>query len=586
MSLDPIVSLSVAIAEAPGSQAFLLGSGISREAGVPTGQQVFWQAVGELYRLENEIPDTPDRDGLAAWLDETRRGEFAYSEILELIAPDPANRRDYLAKHFEGKEPGVSHHELAALAEQELVRVFVTTNFDRLLEHALQARGIEPIIVTCAADLASAPRREHAQCYVVKPHGDYLQETIRNTPSELAELEPEMTHELSEIFDRYGVVVLGYSGSDPAISGLLGARCSRYGLYWVARGELGEGAKRIIERTGGRVIERDGAAEFLADLRRRLEVFRSQPSGHTPIEVYEEVLALVRAKNEIGLAEVMRRERREYGERMTTIIGEHRQEHPQEENLLRAHDQMLPVWERRLASLLPVIAYAPDSFQREVRSLIELMEGRPIEGGYTAWAELLDWATWWLGYVAGAFALAQEAWPALRPLLEAKYAEGNEWERHLVEPVRENISLEVGAFVMARFSNTKWLSPRWEHLIWSVSESSVLQERWPEFLQGERPKVLALTNFDFLVSMREALEDETAWAYWLIYPNGAVPFARRVRTDARYREAVADLLGVTPEEFFSRVGSALKQHSRMAAHGGFSSSGAISVLLADQDEND
>ena len=64
MTLDPIVSLSVAIAEAPGSHAFFLGSGISREAGVPTGQQVFWQAAGELYRLEEETEDTPDEEAL------------------------------------------------------------------------------------------------------------------------------------------------------------------------------------------------------------------------------------------------------------------------------------------------------------------------------------------------------------------------------------------------------------------------------------------------------------------------------------------------------------------------------------------
>jgi hypothetical protein len=35
-TLDPIVSLA-GMAEAPGSFAFLLGSGVSRDAGIPTG---------------------------------------------------------------------------------------------------------------------------------------------------------------------------------------------------------------------------------------------------------------------------------------------------------------------------------------------------------------------------------------------------------------------------------------------------------------------------------------------------------------------------------------------------------------------
>jgi hypothetical protein len=76
--------------------------------------------------------------------------------------------------------------------------------------------------------------------------------------------------------------------------------------------------------------------------------------------------------------------------------------------------------------LLPVLAYAPDRFAPEARSLVDLLEERPVVGGYTEWTEFLDWSTWWLGYVAGAFALSQEAWPALKPLLAARFTEINE----------------------------------------------------------------------------------------------------------------------------------------------------------------
>jgi hypothetical protein len=150
--------------------------------------------------------------------------------VLAEIAPDPAARRDYLARHFEGVAPGATHTALADLAAQGYIRVFVTTNFDRLLEHALQARGIEPVVVTSDADLGVARPREHARCYVLKPHGDYLQQTIRNTPEELAALEPEITVALNEVVDRYGVVALGYSGGDEALGRVLRAtipsRCS------------------------------------------------------------------------------------------------------------------------------------------------------------------------------------------------------------------------------------------------------------------------------------------------------------------------------------------------------------------------
>lgn len=559
MTLDPIVSLSVAIAEAPGSHAFFLGSGISREAGVPTGQQVFWQAAGELYRLEEETEDTPDEEALGEWLKEKGRDQLGYSDLLELIAPDPANRRDYLAKHFEGREPGKAHQQLAALAEQSAVKVFVTTNFDRLLEHALQARGIEPVLITSAADLASAPRREHASCYVLKPHGDYLQETIRNTPSELEQLEPEIANELREVFERFGVVVLGYSGSDAAIAELMSIRRSRYGLYWVARGDLSSGASRIIEATGGRVIQRPDAANFLGDLQRRLEVFRSHPSGHTPVEVHDEVLALVRANDWIGLAEVMRRERRELAEGMQAIVSGRAREQPEETKLLEAHDQALPLWERRLASLLPVIAYAPEHFEREVRSLLDLVENRPLEDGYTAWRELSEWGTWWLGYACGAFALFQEAWPALSVLVPATFSNRNGARRGLVAPVRESIGHDLGAAVMRRFSESKWLVPRWQHLEWSLLNCAVGKERWPEFLEGEQPRFPALPNFDLLVSIHFGLEGGSVLAQWSMYYGGGEQLARRLRDDSRYREAVAEVLGVDADELVEKAAAVLPE---------------------------
>jgi hypothetical protein len=100
MALDPIVSLTVAVAESPGSYAFLLGSGVSRDSGVPTGAEVFWQTVGALYRLENETEETPDQAQLGDWLEQTERANLNYSGMLELLVPALEDRRAYLAGFF------------------------------------------------------------------------------------------------------------------------------------------------------------------------------------------------------------------------------------------------------------------------------------------------------------------------------------------------------------------------------------------------------------------------------------------------------------------------------------------------------
>jgi hypothetical protein len=580
--LDSIVSLTVAIAEAPGSYAFFLGSGVSQDAGVPTGAEVFWLGVAELYRLENESRETPDQEGLRTWLEETGREDLDYSGLLELIAPDAPTRREYLAKHFEGRDPGSAHERLAALAEAGYIRVFITTNFDRVLERALQARGIEPVVITSAAELAAAPRREHTSCYVVKPHGDYLQETIRNTRGELADLGPEMTTELREIFDRYGVVVLGYSGTDEAIAGVIRERGLRYGLYWVARSDPGAPARTLIEASGGRLIERDTASGFLGDLDRRLQVYREHPSGNTPVEVHDEVRSLVQAGDRIGLSETMRRERREFATSLSETIEHYRQGQPTADLMVEAHDLLLPALERRLSGLLPLIAYDVESFGVEVRSITELMEPQPVVGGFTFWPELADWSTWWLAYASGAFAMRLDRVEALDPLLSATFTTGNDYTQRLAEPVRESAGHSMAEVVMARAENQSWAIPRYSHLIWSLKQLDVLKERWPEMLEpDEEQPSECVDDFDFLVTLRCGLESgRPPLAQWSMRHAGAVKLARRLRRDGAYRAQVAAALGFEPGEFFDRAAESLANYQRPTNT--FADSTADQILLEDQ----
>ena len=485
-ALDPIISLAVAIAEGPGSYAFLLGSGISRDAGVPTGSQVLAEATAALYRLEKKTEDAPDESELTAWLAETGRSDLGYSGILELIAPDPASRRDFLAKHFEGVQPAEAHERLALLAEQGLAKVFVTTNFDRLLEHALQARGIEPTVITDAQDIASVVPREHAPCYVVKPHGDYLQQTIRNTPRELADLGEAMSAELAEIFERYGIVVLGYSGSDEAIASAMRARRSRYGLYWVAGGALRSEATAIVKAVGGRVIERPGATEFLRDLDRRITVFRAHPSGDTPLSVHDEVLLLLKSADRVGLVEVMRRERSALLTAIRDYVEQHRNVTPDEVAAVEAYRAFRPILERRLASLLPVIAYQPDALADEIPEIARLVEREPRLGGYAFWSELTKWAVWWLGYSLGAFATRLGRTSALKRLFDARVKTPYDTEGPLVDYTPGASGWNLAGAVLATRSKTQWLSPTFQLLVEDLPHTDVIVARWPELRDRRR----------------------------------------------------------------------------------------------------
>lgn len=575
--LDPIVSLSVALAEAPGTCVFMLGSGVSRDAGVPTGAEVMRAGLHRLFQLETVTTEQIDEAVLDAWLVETGRTMLSYSDLLELIAPDVATRREYLASFFAGKAPGPTHEALADLAATGMVRVFVTTNFDRLLEQALHRRGIEPIVTASDDDLNARMPREHASCIVIKPHGDYLRQTLKNTPTEVAELEPNMTGELGEVFDRYGIVVLGYSGADAGVARVLRARRSRYGLWWVARGELGDAAADVVEATGGRVIVRATGAEFLADLRARLAVFEVHPSGQTPGAVHDETLNLLKGGQHIALDELLRREALAYERAVTDGVAAAQQLHPNAEDAGETvWKTTLPGLERRLSSLLPLALHDGDAFAREVAQLARGLERRPLTGVYTAWSELPHYAATWLGYVVGALLVHLERVDHLAPLLDQTWKTLHGDTERLVWLPGE-IQNVVGTS-MTREDGQRWLSPGWEYLARSLKPLTWLEERYPELFGADEPRH-SMARFDFLICLASGLAEHRAVPFYTLGGGAAEDFALRVHDDPVLRARVAAALGVTLDDFDERAPAAL--NDLPAFHGGFvNSPGEAQALLA------
>jgi hypothetical protein len=546
MALDPIVSLTVAVAESPGSYAFLLGSGVSRDSGVPTGAEVFWQTVGALYRLENETEETPDQAQLGDWLEQTERANLNYSGMLELLVPALEDRRAYLAGFFKGHEHGESHHRLAALAARGLIRVFVTTNFDRLLEHALREAGLEPVVVTSDADLSRAPAREHVPCYVLKVHGDYLQQTIRNTAAELAALEPGVAGELRSIIDRSGLVVIGYSGSDEAIADAIRARSSRYSLYWISRGELGEPARSLVETNAGFIIVRPDAGSFLADLERRLAVYEAHPSGETPELVNAEVLALLRAGDAIGLRELLKNERRAIERAAEPAILE-RQSQNSSDALVSFAELMAPLLERYLAASFPLIEHDSPLWDEQVRSLAELTGKSYFDSGYVMWIQMPRWLGWWLANACGGFAVAVDNLRAVRALLEANV---DRYRETLGTLIPGESTARVGESVMrALVPGTNYKVPYFEQLLLALAGSEFFRERYPEFAGSGERVLTALNDFNFLATLYAGAHESHLVGTWTIYNEGGLKLSQRLRENVAFRARVAEqALDVSVEE--------------------------------------
>ena len=399
------------------------------------------------------------------------------------------------------------------------------------------------------SDLAAGIPREHAGCVVIKPHGDYLQQTIRNTSAELAELEPGMISELSEIFRRYGLVVLGYSGSDEGITNVLKARESRYGFWWVSRSALVEPAAELVRGLGGRNVLRESAESFLGDLNRKLAVFEQYPTGDTPAAVHDQTLALLRKGDEVGLRELFRLEHNAWEAGVRAAILGVRDASPSDRAVTEATwRSLLPLQERRLAGLLPLVIHDPARMSFEVQRLARTLAQIRNDSSFVAWQELPELAVTWLGYATGALALRGDHLDSVSPLLQQKWTDRHGKTSRLVSLMGSAQGAVGEAMAPAPPQGQRWASPVWKYLTSSLAEMQWLADRYPELTEGEEPGA-SMAVFDLLVCLRDGFTDRATLAHFGSDERAAEQFAHRLRGDEMFRKQVAEAVGVGLERF-------------------------------------
>ena len=72
---------------------------------------------------------------------------------------------------------------------------------------------------------------------IIKLHGDYLFDDIKNTVRELETLETNMRDKLKTIASEFGLIVIGYAGNDRSVMDTLGTLLKNdstfpHGIYW------------------------------------------------------------------------------------------------------------------------------------------------------------------------------------------------------------------------------------------------------------------------------------------------------------------------------------------------------------------
>ncbi len=444
LTLDPILSLSHSLCAGRGVYAVLLGSGVSRSAGIPTGWEVTLDLVRRLASLEGkDAGDRPDE-----WFRADRGIEPGYSSLLAALAGTPAERRALLQSYFEPnaeererglKVPTPAHRAVARLVASGHVRVVLTTNFDRLMETALAEEGVAPAVISNGDQAQGSAPLVHQRCVVVKLHGDYLDDRIMNVETELATYDERMARLLDRVLDEYGLVISGWSGDwDPALRSAL-ERCPsrRYSTFWGIVGEPSAVAAGLISQRAAQVVRTSGADALFTAVEGKVRALDEVGAPH-PLAVASAVAEVKRYVVEdrfrVRLEDLLFDEVLRVREVIDGKIP--RGTAPNEENLPAIIRKLDALSETLRAVFFHGCRLGRVEHDRFFLDGLRLLAPREEWMGpvYTAWADMRLYPMATVLYAAGLGALASGRWALLRALLTLPFkACGNErWAcRHL-----------------------------------------------------------------------------------------------------------------------------------------------------------
>ncbi len=291
--------LATTFALRPQQFAWLLGAGASASAGIPTGYMMIRDFKVHLFCQETRLPRREVDATDPLWVQRVdaffrQRSLLApagdpseYAAAFEAVYPTEEERQLYIEDAIRKGTPSFAHRVLASLISTKRVPCVFTTNFDPLVEIAttqtdqlLDASERAHLTVAALDSVERASRclRQSSWPLVAKIHGDYKSVRLKNTTDELQRQDADMRAVLVGACQRFGLIVVGYSGRDESVMQALedvlqtpGAYPA--GIYWVGSSEkdLLPAVRRLFARaTAASVavafVQSQGFDELAADL--------------------------------------------------------------------------------------------------------------------------------------------------------------------------------------------------------------------------------------------------------------------------------------------------------------------------------
>lgn len=520
--IDPTNSLAFSMHANKGVYAVLLGSGVSRAARIPTG----WEITIELVRKVAALQGANCEPDPAGWFFKTTGKEPGYSELLDAVAKTPAERQQLLRSYWEpteeereegAKVPTKAHRAVADLVKLGYVRVILTTNFDRLLEIALQDVGIQATVLSSPDHIDGALPLVHTPCTVVKIHGDYLDTRIRNTPEELATYPDAFNRLLDRIFDEYGLLIAGWSADwdDALRAAMTRAPYRRFTTYWASRGSPSAKAADLIARRGATLIEISDADSFFDTVSEQVKALEEFSRPH-PLSTEAAVATLKRYLSEpkyrIALDDLVSREAENVAAATTGPAFDVTSRDTNGAAILAR----LKSYEAPSATLIRMAFVAGQWCEGAqvnpwAKALAKLSLRRAQEGS-VIWLELQRYPATLLLYAFGLGAVATEQWAPLQAMFNTSVVREHREDKRVVDLVPVWALFEMGADVMKQLPERgREYTPLHNHL-----EALLIPVFRAHFLSEEAFHV-AFDRFEILAALSFAIPAiEKGGSYWTL----------------------------------------------------------------------
>jgi tetratricopeptide (TPR) repeat protein len=164
-----------------------------------------------------------------------------YSFWFDITLPSPRERQQLIEKIIDGKEPSAAYFLLACAVQKDIFRTFFTTNFDDLINDAILQETGKKSRVYVHNEVAKFINFRSPKPNIIKLHGDYLYQDMKNTLAETSTLQDDQLSKLQEASQDMAAIIVGYSGSDLSIMNALykikEEKGADFPIFWCAKNE-------------------------------------------------------------------------------------------------------------------------------------------------------------------------------------------------------------------------------------------------------------------------------------------------------------------------------------------------------------